>query len=204
MHVGNEESNPKILFEKSRGLLCFWKNDDPLNLADRAEHYLIYRATDGITAHVGWSGGNLVLNGKTTKALDVSGITVTSDERLKNSFKSLDAFDDVFMDLDSVAFKYNNGTSGRFHFGFKAQNVRDSFLHHGFSTKDFGGFVQMSDSPNDEEYCGVEDPMGLIYTEFTAWNTHMIQKTIKENESLKSRISALEDKIELLLKQAAG
>ena len=43
-----------------------------------------------------------------------------------------------------------------------------------------------------EENDGIQDPMGLIYTEFVAWNTHMIQKVILENTELKNRIEKLE------------
>ena len=65
--------------------------------------------------------------------------------KIYQNIKSLDEYDDVFMSLNPTAFKYNNGTSDRFHFGFKAQDVKDSFLNNNFSTKDFGGFVQMSE-----------------------------------------------------------
>ncbi|MDE6312807.1 MAG: tail fiber domain-containing protein [Lachnospiraceae bacterium] len=125
-----------------------------------------------------------------------SGITTSSDARLKNSFKSLDEFDKVFMDLEPNAFKYNNGTSDRFHFGFKAQNVRDSFINNGYTTKDFGGFVQMETAED-----GIENPMGLIYTEFTSWNTHMIQKTRRELQVLKEENEKLKQEIEII-KQA--
>ena len=50
----------------------------------------------------------------------------------------------------------------------------------------------MQDSPDSECYCGVDDPMGIIYTEFTMWNTHMIQKLHKENHLLKQRLNELE------------
>lgn len=135
---------------------------------------------------------SLVLRGTSITLKYSSGTTVASDERLKNSFKSLDEFDDVFLALNPCAFKFNNGTSDRFHFGFGAKQIRDSFLSHGFTTKDFGGFVQMTDCPDDEDYCGCTDPMGLIYTEFISWNTHMIQKLYQENATLKQRMTQLE------------
>lgn len=134
----------------------------------------------------------LVLRGQAITLHSASGAGVVSDERLKNSFKSLDEFDDVFLDLNPCAFKFNNGTSGRFHFGFGAKQIRDCFLSHGFTTRDFGGFVQMADCPDDEDYCGCTDPMGLIYTEFISWNTHMIQKLYQENAALKQRMTQLE------------
>lgn len=124
-----------------------------------------------------------------TDNFSAPGVTNTSDERLKNSFKNLDAFDEVFMDLNPIAFKYNNGKSDRYHFGFGANAVKNALLNHGFTTKDFAGFVQMTNAFNDEEYSGIADPMGLRYTEFISWNTHMIQKLYKEIDYLKSEIS---------------
>lgn len=47
----------------------------------------------------------------------------------------------------------------------------------------------MTNAFNDEEYSGIADPMGLRYTEFISWNTHMIQKLYKEIDYLKSEIS---------------
>ena len=122
----------------------------------------------------------------------------TSDERLKNSFESLDAYDDVFMDIKPVSFKYNNGTSGRKHFGFGAGQIKESLISHGFTTQDFAGFVQLKDNPDEEGYCGIEDPMASIYTEFTSWNTHMIQKAIKKINEQDTQIKELIQRIEIL------
>lgn len=178
-------------------------------IAEKREYYVKNAAGDGNSSILGYTvnstskpaenwvyvGSNvpgLLLRGNVIKLKNTTGETANSDARLKNSFKSLEEFSDIFMDLAPTAFKYNNGQSGRYHFGFKAQDVRDAFLQHGYTTQDFGGFVQMTDNPDNEDYCGVSDPMGLIYTEFTAWNTHMIQKLYKENETLKQRITTLE------------
>lgn len=120
------------------------------------------------------------------------GVSNASDERLKNSFESLDAFDDVYMDLKPFRFKYNNGRTGRFHFGFGAKETRQILEKHGFTTNDFAGFVQKTMPEGNDEYSGLTDPMFLRYSEFTAWNTHMIQKLYKENETLKQRITKLE------------
>ncbi len=141
------------------------------------------------------SYGALILKGGSVTLGSASGATVTSDERLKNSFRPLDEFDEVFLALTPCAFRFNNGSSGRMHFGFGAGQVKEAFLSHGFTTKDFGGFVQMKSSPDNEEFNGCEDPMGLIYTEFTSWNTHMIQKLYLENETLRQRIADLEQRM---------
>lgn len=179
--------------------------------ADNSTHGILFRDSDGLNTYIGWDGSGsdnksytttLVLRGSSVKLKNSSGTTVTSDERLKNSFKSLDEFDDMFMELQPCAFKYNNGTSGRYHFGFKAQNVRDVFLKHGYTTKDFGGFVQWTEDPNSEDYCGIEDPMGLIYTEFEAWSIRMVQKAhlkitkqVQEINELKKELEELRNEI---------
>lgn len=138
------------------------------------------------------NGTQLNLNGQTVHLTEAKGLTIDSDERLKHSLEELDAYDEVYMDLQPLSFKYKNGVSGRKHFGFGAGQVRDSLEKHGFTTQDFAGFVQLKQSSQEEDASGITDPMGLIYTEFVAWNTHMIQKLYKENQELKERIEKLE------------
>ena len=53
----------------------------------------------------------------------------------------------------------------------------------------------MSDNPENEEYCGVDDPMGIIYTEFVMWNTRKNQMQQKEIDGLKKEIIFLRDKL---------
>ncbi len=167
---------------------------------DGNSHDVISVGENQLTTGIGWNGTSgsnsyntvLQLKGKTVTAPNNGGITIQSDERLKNSFKPLDEFDATYMDIKPCAFKYNNGSSGRYHFGAKAQDVKSAFEKHGYTTQDFGGFVQMSDSPKNDDYCGLEDPMGLIYTEFTMWNMHMVQKLYRENGSLRTEIQTLQ------------
>jgi hypothetical protein len=174
------------------------------SFADSKIHDMLVQGSDLLTTAIGWEGSSdyktkLILRGQEVRLKNASGEMVTSDERLKNSLAQLDEFDDVFMDLEPISFKYNNGSSGRKHFGFGASQVRDTFLNHGFTTKDFGGFVQTTASENDEDYEGLTDPMGLIYTEFVSWNTHMIQKTIKELNETKQEVTDLQKKYDNLV-----
>lgn len=174
---------------------CYW--------ADKDSHTILTRGTDGLTTYLGYSGSDTcptvtTLRGQTIKYQNSSGTSTLSDERLKNSFESLDAYDDVFMDIKPVSFKYNNGTSNRKHFGFGAGQIKESLISHGFTTQDFAGFVQLKDNPDEEGYCGIEDPMALIYTEFTAWNTHMIQKAINKINEQDAQIKELVQRIGIL------
>lgn len=182
-------------YMQSFNISCYW--------ADRDSHAILTRGTDGLTAYLGYSGSDTcstvtTLRGQTIKYQNSSGTSTLSDERLKNSFESLDAYDDVFMDIKPVSFKYNNGTSNRKHFGFGAGQIKESLISHGFTTQDFAGFVQLKDNPNEEGYCGIEDPMALIYTEFTAWNTHMIQKAINKINEQDVQIKELIQRIGIL------
>lgn len=127
--------------------------------------------------------------------LTIDGYATTSDERLKNSFESLEKFDDVFMKLNPTTFKYNNDTSSKIHFGFKAQNIEDVLNSHGFNADDFFILSKTKKHELSEDYNGYDVELGLSYQEFTAWNTHMIQKCIEENNKLKNKIQELYNKI---------
>ena len=177
---------------------CKWKDD--------SNHDIINRDTDGLTAGVGWVGNStystvLNLRGRTVKAPNNSGVAVTSDERLKNSFEDLNKYENFFEKLKPVAFKYNDGDSGRYHIGFGAQSVERALSESGLDNTYFGGILRYPISDKSEEYHGYDEEYGLIYNEFIALNTHMIQKlqkTIKEQQkeidALKAEINNMKNK----------
>lgn len=139
-----------------------------------------------------------VLRGNTVTLSSSTGTTVTSDERVKKDFKTLDEYENFFMDLKPVAFKYLTGTSDRYHIGFKAQEIKKSLEDNKLTTQDFGGYVETE--PDTELY--IErlgyDPFngskmcGLSYNEFIGLAVHMIQKQQSEIQELKSRVATLE------------
>lgn len=202
IRLGDHESND---IQVATGINCWWRTG-----TSYSRQSLIQRSNNGLNCSVGWDGiytsGSLtvaentvlLLCGQTVKVKDSSGYTTISDERLKNSFKDLDIYDDIFMQLKPLAFKYNNGKSGRYHFGFKAQDIKSALENNGFTTKDFAGFVQMTSSENDEDYEGINDPMGLIYTEFTSWNTHMIQKALRKIDEQQKEIESLKNELQII------
>lgn len=172
---------------------------------DGRKHFILGYSPQNNNTHVGMPKSDLnssttILQGNQVNLESASGMSTVSDARLKNSFKPLDEFDSVYMDIEPCAFKYNAGTSGRYHFGVKAQNVKEAFEKNGYTTQDFGGFVQMSDDPQNEDYCGIKDPMGIIYTEFTMWNMHKIQRQQKEIEFLHGKLAEQQQKLEKLRK----
>ena len=113
----------------------------------------------------------------------VTGTIQTSDLQKKNSVGyGLSEYEALFDRLKPVRYKLNDGTSGRYHIGFIAQDVEEELAESGLSTLDFGGFVK---SPAD----GGGYDYGLRYEEFIALNTTEIQR-------LKARVAELESRIE--------
>lgn len=105
-----------------------------------------------------------------------------SDIRVKNSIEPFDErYERLFESLQPVRYKYNEGTSNRYHTGFIAQQVVESIEKAELTTKDFAAVVL--NEPNTENECWF-----LRRDEFIALNTDQIQK-------LKPRVSALEQSI---------
>ncbi len=115
-----------------------------------------------------------------------SSTSTTSDASLKNTINDMDGRYDVFFDsLRPVTYKYNDGTSGRFHTGYIANEVVSSLASAGLTTQDFAGYVLRTEIAEDGEETQIAC---LRYDEFVAVNTWQIQK-------LKARVEALEEYI---------
>lgn len=111
-------------------------------------------------------------------------IETSSDARLKNSVSSeMSAYESFYKSLKPCSYKYNNGTSGRFHIGFIAQEVESALINNGLSTNDFAGIIKCNGE--DDIHTSFDDEYSLRYSEFIALNTYMIQ-------SLMNRVSELE------------
>lgn len=112
-----------------------------------------------------------------------SSISVVSDANKKNTIEEVNDSYDVFFDnLRSVTYKFNDGTSGRLHTGFIAQEVKQSLDNAGLTTNDFAGVVVMRNDDGSEDWY-------LRYEEFISINTWQIQK-------LKARVAELERKLQ--------
>ena len=143
--------------------------------ASGASHYVL-SLTSGNMVNVGVATYPTYLRG-TAVYLSSSGATVTSDRRKKHSIEELgDAYEAMLDKLTPVRFKYNNGTSDRFHVGYIAQDVQEALEATGLTTQDFGGFVDVN--KDGEE-------LGLIYTQFIALQHLKIRR-------LEQRLAALE------------
>ena len=120
---------------------------------------------------------------------DSSGNVITlSDQNQKNSISAISSYyEDLFMSLNPIIFKYNNGTSNRFHIGFIAQELLKSIQANNLTTQDFAAYVEYTEENNEETI----STCGIRYSEFIALNTHMIQKCLKRIDELENEIKTL-------------
>ena len=109
-----------------------------------------------------------------------NGMCETSDrKKKKNITYGLDRFDGFFDGLQPGSYQMIDGTSGRFHNGFIADDVKANLDKHGISTKDFGGYVADKDKDGNEI-------LGLRYSEFIPLIVDQVQK-------MKIRVKRLEE-----------
>lgn len=119
-----------------------------------------------------------------------SSISVTSDRNYKNSIDGLaESYGVLFDNLRPVSYKYNDGTSGRTHIGFVAQDVESAIASAGLTTQDFAGFVSFK---NVDEHGSESEQLCLRYEEFIALNTWQIQRLKEEIERLKVIVNGSE------------
>lgn len=116
-----------------------------------------------------------------TWKLNDASISTASDRTLKHDITPLgDDYAKLFDMLQPVKFKYNNGTSNRYHTGFIAQDVCTATENVGLTTNDFAAYVEFTNEDGSGKECG------LRYEEFIALCVSEIQK-------LKKRMAELEN-----------
>jgi hypothetical protein len=103
----------------------------------------------------------------------------SSDQNVKNSIEDLsDAYSVFFDAIKPRRYKYNAGTSGRFHTGFIAQEIDAARETAGIPRSDLAAICISDEGAESEAW-------GIRYEEIIAINTMEIQK-------LKARVAALE------------
>lgn len=91
-----------------------------------------------------------------------NGEIVVSDENRKNSIEPLpEKYIDMMDQVTPVRYKLNNGSSGRYHPGFTAQDVERAMAAAGVSDQEFGGWIKDVDEDGSPVYM-------LRYTEMIA------------------------------------
>ena len=132
-----------------------------------------------------YSAGNFVT---------AAGGSTSSDMNKKYAIENLpDVYSTLFDNLQPVIYKYNDGSSGRYHTGFIAQPTLEAVEQAGLTSQDFAGVVIENRGEENESWY-------LRYGEFVALNTNEIQKLKRrasllenENQKLKEALSALLD-----------
>lgn len=113
-----------------------------------------------------------------------NGTTITSDVNRKHDIKNMPSeYGTLFDNLRAVVYKYNDGTSNRYHSGFIAQEVDEAITKAGLTRKDFAGLCIEDEGKESELW-------SLRYSEFIALNTYEIQKLKKELADIKAKIGA--------------
>ena len=152
-----------------------------------------------------------------------TGTINTSDRNEKNTIADIDPeqAEKLIMGLKPSTFKFNDGTSGRTHWGMISQDIEELLPQIGMSDLDFAGFIKspktedyyedVSETVTDEE-TGEEKTVtrkelktrtiegeyiySLRYDEFIAPLICMVQKQQRQIQDLERRLSALESKEE--------
>ena len=129
-----------------------------------------------------YTSGNYSLGRSTRTWSDVyadNGEIQTSDQNQKNSIEPLpDKYISMLDNVTPVRYKLNDGTSGRYHVGFIAQDVEQAMEAAGVSDLEFGGWIKDVDEDGNPVYM-------LRYTELIAILWAKIRK-------LEQRIEVLE------------
>lgn len=189
---GNQIGFSGAYGDRNVGLFCQW--------ADGNNHNMVDRSADGLTAGVGWKGSadyKTVTNvrGQTVKVVNSSGTSTLSDERMKKDWRALDGYDAFFDALNPQAFRYIDGSSGRYHLGFGAQSVERALADSGLDNTDFGGLIKYAVPLESDDWRGYDEEYGLIYTEFVALLTDQVQKLKKEVRALRQEVQDLKNQI---------
>lgn len=138
-----------------------------------------FHAYDDITGD-----GDLYVDG------DIGAGGSISDINLKTDIKEIEKGIDFILKSKPVQFKFTNGSSGRIHYGFIAQDVKENLLNIGLN--DAAIYVDRSfrprgDGPNNEV-------KALRYDEFIAPSIQTIQYLNNKIKDLEQRITILENK----------
>lgn len=115
-----------------------------------------------------------------------NGTIVTSDLTKKNSVVyDLSDYEGFFDGLKPMTFLFNDGTSGRKHMGFGAQDVEQNLVDNGLTSMDFAGFIKSQRTDDFGQVYEGEYDYALRYTEFIPILVDQVQK-------LKKRVAELE------------
>ena len=154
-------------------------------------------------------------NYKWGQIYSTNSVISTSDANEKNSIEEINETKaaEFILAHKPVSFKFNDGTSGRTHYGLIAQDVEEALEKLNISTQDFAGFIKNKKSREvktgeDEQGNPVYDfenvegeyVYGLRYEEYIAPLMACVKMLLKEREENEKRLKALETRLEILEK----
>lgn len=160
--------------------------------ADKANHNIITRSSNGLTATFGWNGKHENDDGTTTQfstVINLNGNTVqckgsttwSSDQNLKHDIRDFDEKYDLFYaNLKPRSYKYDLGSSGRTHIGYVTQEVEEALAVAGLSTREFAGVVIKPIDGREIE----EDENGNVVDIVGSEDNYLLDKGIKEQHNL--------------------
>lgn len=182
-------SNGALRLEANRGAAYLGAGDAYVHVEEGEATFSNGTVGINLDTHV-WIGGNMFPNSADnylcgnanfpwSAVWSSNGVCETSDRKKKKDITyGLDSMDSFFDDLRPSVYRMVNGTSGRKHCGFVAQDIKDNLDKHGISTADFGGYVADKDENGNET-------LALRYSEFIPLIVEQVQK-------LKARVADLE------------
>ena len=148
----------------------------------------------------GWSVGtsaNRFNNGYFTTVYNSSGSITGSDARIKKDFADIPNPEEFIMSLKPTQYKYIDGTSNRNHWGFIAQDVKESLDN--ICNTDCGLYIEDTLDSKPLSECSYEEKeLGLRYEEFIAPHIFVTQKHNNEIKELKEEIKELKEIIKIL------
>ena len=137
---------------------------------------------ENVSSNDGYFKGNWQFNG--TVKDSSGGVISSSDANAKNSIQAQpEAYSEIFNRLNPVIYKYNNGSSDRYHTGLIAQEVEQAVIDSGMTMQDFAAVCFEADED------GTKKNYGIRYGE-------LVSMCIYEIQRLKKRVDELEKELQ--------
>ncbi|OLR58293.1 hypothetical protein BHF70_00825 [Anaerostipes sp. 494a] len=178
--------NKNIMFRDNQGITAYdHSNWYMLRCYDAANHTNTVALGNSHLSTSVYTTSSVWYNGSSSTKLS----TTSSDKRLKEDFVDIEKYEDMFMDLKPVTYKFHDGlynvkgTKPLRTWGFVANEVIDAFEKNGLDWKDEELVTIDRDGEyTDEElkYVDNHTMLKMNYQNMISLNTHMIQKTRKE------------------------
>lgn len=196
--------NKNIMFRDNQGITAYdHSNWYMLRCYDGANHANTVALGNSHLSTSVYTTSSVWYNGSSTTKLS----TTSSDKRLKEDFVDISKYENMFMDLNPITYKFHDGlynvkgTKPLRTWGFIADQVIDSFNKNGLDWKDEELVTIDRDGEYTEEelkYVDNHTMLKMNYQNMISLNTHMIQKTRKELEQVKQEKTDLEARLQAI------